>query len=231
MAPSALAAVGSLVGDPTRAELLGALLDGRAHTVGELARHAGVAASTASEHLGRLLDGGLVAVAAQGRHRYYRLAGPEVAEVLEAMLALGAGRAPIPVRAPSALAYARTCYDHLAGTVGVALHDGLARTGSLAPGGVPALTPEGEHLVSRLGVDAGALAGRTRPLMRTCLDWTERRSHVAGALGAALLTALLDRRWVVHRGPPRALAVTSTGRTALGELLGPELGPPLASRR
>jgi DNA-binding transcriptional ArsR family regulator len=219
-----LARIGTLLGDPTRAEMLSALLDGRAHTVGELARHAGVAASTASEHLSRLLDGGVVVVTPQGRHRYYRLAGPEVAAVLEAVSALpdapvGPAAAARP-RVPAALAHARSCYDHLAGTVGVALHDRLAETGSLRPDGV-ALTDAGRALLHGLGVDPDVPVTSRRPYVRSCLDWTERRHHLAGALGAAVLTTLLDRRWLVHRGPPRALAVTAAGRGPLGDLLVP----------
>jgi DNA-binding transcriptional ArsR family regulator len=215
--------MGSLVGDPTRAEMLGALLDGRAHTVGELARVARVATSTASEHLGRLLDGAIVAVEPQGRHRYYRLAGPDVAAVLEAILELGAGGATSvpPVRAPAALTFARTCYDHLAGTLGVAIHDRLAAAGGLGP----VVTPEGEAVLAGFGVRLDAVPAGTRPLVRTCLDWTERRHHLGGALGAALLDALVGRGWLVRRGPPRVLAVTGPGRTALGDpgLLGPEV--------
>jgi DNA-binding transcriptional ArsR family regulator len=221
MGTNDLAAVGALLGDGTRADMLGVLLDGRAHTVGELARQAGVAPSTASEHLGRLLDGGLVAVSAQGRHRYYRLAGPEVAAVLEAVDALDRPPAAHRVRAPSALAHARTCYDHLAGTLGVALHDRLAATGSLTATG-PALSAAGEALVAGLGVDPAAVAagGGRRPFVRTCIDWTERRPHLAGALGAAVLASLFDRRWLARGASSRAVTLTAAGRTGLGAVLG-----------
>lgn len=221
---ASVASVATLVGDPTRAEMLAVLLDGRAHTVGELARHAGVAVSTASGHLGRLLDGGLVAVEAQGRHRYHRLAGPEVASLLEQLHALAA-QPPAPVRAPAALAYARTCYDHLAGTVAVALYDRLVDTGALHLGDAgPELAPAGAGILARLGVDTGAVAatearGR-RPLTRACLDWTERRPHLAGALGAALLDSLVAARWVVRQPSSRAVRVTDAGREGLTEALG-----------
>lgn len=233
--PSAttMASVAALVGDPTRAEMLALLLDGRAHTVGELARHAGVAVSTASEHLGRLLDGGLVVVEPQGRHRYHRLAGPGVATVLEQLHALAAQPA-VPVRAPAALAYARTCYDHLAGTVAVALYDRLVASGALRLGDAgPELAPAGAAVLARLGVDAGVVAapgprGR-RPLTRACLDWTERRPHLAGALGAALLDSLMAARWVVRQPSSRAVHVTEAGRAGLAEALGDEFRAPRRS--
>lgn len=221
----ALAAVAALVGHPTRAELLARMLDGRAHTVGELARHAGVALSTASEHLGRLVDGGLVEAVAQGRHRYHRLAGPEVAAALEHLQGLAAAVGPAPVpRVPAALAFARTCYDHLAGTVAVAVHDRLVATGALVVDDAGTRCSDtGANTVARLGVPAGVLAGRRtlgrRPFARPCLDWTERRPHLAGRLGAALLDAFVAQGWVARRPSSRAVDVTTTGRRALATQL------------
>jgi len=220
----ALAAVAALVGDPTRAGMLARMLDGRAHTTSELARDRGVALSTASQHLGRLVDGGLVEVVAQGRHRYHRLAGPEVAAVLERLHGLAAATAPVAVRAPAGLAFARTCYDHLAGTVAVAVHDRLLAAGALVGDDAGTrLTPAGEATVATLGVPAGAItdrATRGRPIARPCLDWTERRPHLAGRLGAALLDAFVAQGWVRRRPSSRAVDITTTGRRALAAHLG-----------
>ena len=219
-----MATVGALVGDPTRAEIRATLLDGRAHTVGELARHAGVAVSTASEHLGRLLDGGLVAVEAQGRHRYHRLAGPEVAALIESIQGLAVASSPVAVTAPAALTFARSCYDHLAGTVAVAVYDGLVADGWLGVDDArPVLTPAGDRRFGALGIDVAVLARRPRPVVRSCLDWTERRHHLAGALGAALLGVLVDRRWVVRRPSSRGLDVTDAGLVALADEFGVDL--------
>lgn len=229
----ALAAVAALVGDPTRAAMLARMLDGRAHTTSELARHCGVALSTASQHLGRLVDGSLVEVVAQGRHRYHRLAGAEVAAVLERLHGLAVAMAPAPVRAPAGLAFARTCYDHLAGTVAVAVHDRLLALGALVADDVGTrLGSTGEATLVDLGVPAAAIAARAtvrgRPLARPCLDWTERRPHLAGRLGGALLDAFVAQAWVARRLSSRAVDVTTTGRRALAARLGLDvdrLGP------
>lgn len=233
---SRIAELGALLGDETRVQLLTLLLDGRASTVGELARASHVALSTASGHLARLYDAGLVGVQPQGRHRYYRLAGPEVAGLLEAMQALPAPGAAGPaghdagqpraagsdlVRAasavPSELRFARTCYDHLAGTLAVALHDLLITGGD----GAPELVPAAPAALARLGVSETRPAGSRRPRLRDCLDWSERRPHLAGALGAALLTSLLDRGWLVRRRTPRAVRLTRTGAVTLAAAFGP----------
>ncbi|MCQ9133498.1 ArsR/SmtB family transcription factor [Streptomyces hilarionis] len=228
-----LAALAGLVADETRAACLLALLDGRAWTAGELARHAGVAASTLSEHLGKLVAGGLLAEERQGRHRYVRLLDPRVAQLLED---LAAQVAPDPARRPrglrastagSAMARGRTCYDHLAGRLGIALTDGLTARGLLgtADGGAGraadfALTEAG----ARWFADNGIALERTtrRPLARACLDWTERRPHLAGAAGAALCRHVLDAGWCVRVGSERAVKVTPAGERALTELLGVE---------
>lgn len=218
-----IARVGSLLADESRAAMAAALMDGRARTVGELARHAGVASSTASEHLGRLVDGGLVVVEAQGRHRYHRLADAAVSDLLERLMGLGAVtrpvRAAVPAnRVPADLAYARSCYDHLAGELAVRLYDRMVERGELAPGDHgPELTRDGEARLTGLGVDLDGARCRRRPFTRDCLDWSERRHHLAGALGAGLLDTLLAERWLVRRPTPRALRVTELGRQRLAE--------------
>ncbi|MGW7165714.1 ArsR/SmtB family transcription factor [Streptomyces sp. NPDC054884] len=257
-----LAALAGLVADETRASCLLALLDGRAWTAGELARHAGVAASTLSEHLGKLVAGGLLTEERQGRHRYVRLAGTRVAQLLED---LAAQVAPDPAHRPrglraatagSAMARGRTCYDHLAGRLGIAVTDALAarrlitpaptpppparRPRPDAPAGAPptggdpspgdpspgerstgfALTAAGMRWFEDCGIVLD-LATR-RPLARACLDWTERRPHLAGAAGAALCRHALDTGWCVRIGSERAVKVTAQGERALAELLGVE---------
>jgi DNA-binding transcriptional ArsR family regulator len=226
-----IAAVAAAIADPTRAEMLDALLTGEALTAGELARSGQVAPSTASEHLHRLRDAGLVEVVKVGRHRYHRLAGPDVAAALEA-LALIAPHRPSrvqslrQVRADAALTYARTCYDHLAGTVGVALLDALVAGGRLGwRGGTLALLTE--DWVAEAGIDLDPIRTARRPVLRSCLDWTTRRPHLAGGLGAAITEHALARRWVVRRTPGhRAIRVTRAGRDALRETFGCHVPPP-----
>ncbi|MFF7321432.1 ArsR/SmtB family transcription factor [Streptomyces albogriseolus] len=220
----ALARLAALAADETRAACLLALLDGRAWTAGELARHCGVAASTLSEHLGKLVGGGLLTEERQGRHRYVRLADARVAQLVEdltAQLAPDAAEPPRGLRqsgAGSAMARGRTCYDHLAGRLGIAVTDALTARGLLRQDTGFALTDEGLDWFGALGVD---LDGRgRRPLARACLDWTERRPHLAGAAGAALCRHLLERGWCVRIGSGRAVKVTGTGEQALTDLLG-----------
>ncbi|RVU25184.1 ArsR family transcriptional regulator [Streptomyces antnestii] len=221
-----LAALAALMADETRAACLLALLDGRAWTAGELARHAGVAASTASEHLGKLVAGGLLAEERQGRHRYVRLADARVAQLVEELAvfaAPGGGERPRTLRAVSArdaMARGRTCYDHLAGRLGIALTDALVRGGQLGTETGFALTRQGVDLFGALGIDL-ARGGR-RPAARACLDWTERRPHLAGAAGAALCSRAFDAGWVVRIGSERAVKVTPDGERAFGDALGIE---------
>lgn len=218
-----LSETAGLFADRTRAAFCQALLDGRAWTAGELARHAGVRPSTASEHLSRLVEGGVLAEERQGRHRYVRLAGPEAAALVEAL----SSYAPDVPRARnlresvrlSAEARARTCYDHLAGRLGVALADTLVARGLVAADSGLAVTLEGRAwLADALGYQQPP--GSRRPLVRTCLDWTERRPHLAGSLGAALCAAALDRHWVRRVGSGRAVKVTEQGTEAFRQLLG-----------
>jgi DNA-binding transcriptional ArsR family regulator len=220
-----ISGIAALLADPARVAMLDALFDGRALSAGELARRAGVAAPTASAHLRRLLAGGLVAVQAQGRHRYYRLAGPAVAEAMEALSLIAP---PRPVRSlrqsqqAQALRFARTCYDHLAGVVGVAVTDALVDAGALRPVADRDydLTPHGEQLLGDLRVDVAGLRRQRRAFARHCLDWTERSPHLSGALGAALLVHLLDLGWLVRGRVPRGLALTDAGHDGLVGVFG-----------
>jgi DNA-binding transcriptional ArsR family regulator len=222
----ALARLAGLLADDTRASFCVALLDGRAWTAGELAQHAGVARSTASEHLDRLVQGGLLAERRQGRHRYVELAGAGVAELLEDLLAHVEPSEERPrtfraVAAREALANARTCYDHLAGRLGVAVTDAMTRKGLLDQRGSCALTGAGsDWLEQALGIDTAALGRGRRPLTRVCVDWTERRPHLAGAAGAAMCLRFRERGWIKRIGESRALLVTPSGQEALSHLLG-----------
>jgi DNA-binding transcriptional ArsR family regulator len=203
--------------------MIDALMDGRALPASELARLAGVRVSTASEHLGALADGGLVAVTSQGRHRYFRISTTTVAAALEAFARICP---PTQVRSlqssieADAIRYARTCYDHLAGTLGVGVLDAMRRRRWLAPtDGGYRLSQAGKLALDAAGVDVAAAAGRRRAFARPCIDWTERRPHLAGALGAALTTTMLDRDWI-RRRDGRGVTPTDAGRIALRELFG-----------
>lgn len=220
---SGLAAFASLLADETRAAFCLALLDGRAWTAGELARSAGVAPSTASEHLGKLVAGGLLAEERQGRHRYLRLADAEVAHLVEELAAHTAPARPRTLRAASAssaMARGRTCYDHLAGRLGIAITDAMTARGLLGQDAGFALTAQGIAWYRESGIPLEP-RGR-RPLVRSCLDWTERRPHLAGLAGAALCSHALDEEWCVRIGSERAVRVTPKGVEALRESLGIE---------
>jgi DNA-binding transcriptional ArsR family regulator len=224
-AGTGLAALASLLADETRATFCLALLDGRAWTAGELARYAGVAPSTASEHLGKLIAGGLLSEERQGRHRYVRFADAGSAHVVEDLAAHTApGRAaPRSLRASgasSALARGRTCYDHLAGRLALAITEAMTARGLLLQDTGFALTGPGTRWFGDLGVEL-VRTGR-RPLVRSCLDWTERKPHLAGIAGAALCRHALDEGWCVRIGTARAVKVTPAGERALYERLGIE---------
>ncbi|MFC7877117.1 ArsR/SmtB family transcription factor [Isoptericola sp. NPDC057391] len=219
--------VGRALAAPARSVMVGLLMDGTARPAGELARAAGIGAPAASEHLAVLVASGLVTGRARGRHRYYALAGVEVADALEA---LGALARPTPVaglrrsREADRLAAARFCYDHLAGRLGVGLAEAWVAQGWLADPEVLALTDAGADGLRGIGVDVdGAVAAR-RPTSRTCLDWTERRAHLAGALGAAVGTRFLDAGWVT-RTSGRGLRLTPSGKHLVREAWGVELAP------
>jgi DNA-binding transcriptional ArsR family regulator len=217
---NAFAEAATLAGEPARAAMLHALLGGRALTAGELARAAGIASSTASGHLARLTEAGLLAVERQGRHRYHRLAGPSVAAMLESILYVAHGTASVPATGPrdEALRAARTCYDHLAGRLGVALADGLVARGFVELGGDGGVvTAAGREALAAVGL---SLAPGRRALCRPCLDWSERRPHLAGALGAALLRLSLAHGWVRRREATRAVAISPEGRRVFRDAFG-----------
>ncbi|WP_082568995.1 helix-turn-helix transcriptional regulator [Rhizobacter sp. Root1221] len=231
VADSRVARVAAAIAEPARSRMLCCLMDGRARTATELSVVAGVGASTASAHLTKLRDLGLVAMLAQGKHRYFRLAGPDVARALEALLVLADGAAlPFKPGTPPRLRAARTCYDHIAGELGVHLHDHLLGAGWLVPHGEGYdVTAPGEAALASWGVDvAGARAARRR-FACPCMDWSERRVHLAGSLGAAVLQAALVRQWVVNDLDSRALTVTPKGRVAMGDGCAPIPAPPASS--
>ncbi|MFN3460381.1 MAG: ArsR/SmtB family transcription factor [Oceanibaculum sp.] len=225
-----IAEIGLLVGEPARAAMLLALMDGRALTAGELAHAAGVTPPSASAHLARLVEAGLLAMERQGRRRYHRLASPEVARLLETVMQVAALTSP-PVRRPAtgprdaAMRRARTCYDHMAGELGVALADALQARGHVElEDGAGLVTPAGLDFLRGLGLTAdslstGAASGTTgaRALCRPCLDWSERRPHIAGRLGAALCRHFLDVHLVRRIGGSRALEITPLGLAVLRE--------------
>jgi DNA-binding transcriptional ArsR family regulator len=209
-----LASVGALLAEPARAKVLLALSDGRSLPASMLAAEAGVAASTASHHLARLVNGGLISVATRGRHRYYTLAGQDVAELLEAAARVAPPQPVTSLREGTRahrLRYARRCYDHLAGRLGVAVADALV----VATDGGCRVTDAGAARLSSLGVEVGAGEGA-----RACRDWTEQRLHIAGPVGRALLSALLQHGWLEPGAKTRALTLTPAGRLALPAQLG-----------
>lgn len=240
-----VAAAAALFADPSRARILAALTDGRALPASVLASEAGISPSTASEHLARLVSGGLLAVERSGRHRYFRLADDQVAAAIEALSTLAPQQPVRSLRASTraaALRRGRTCYDHLAGRLGVAVTAALVARGALerTDGRVAVERADGDRLAApvhvhpyrlgsaagalfgRLGVDLDALAGSCdrRPVLRFCVDWSEQRHHLAGALGAALLQRMRTDGWVRSLPAPRAVELTPVGRERLAALLG-----------
>lgn len=214
--------VAALLGEPTRARMLGVLMDGRARTATELALDADVTASTASSHLAQLTGSGLLAVVRQGRHRYFRIANPEVAVVVEGLMGLASRATHRVPPQPAGLRRARVCYDHLAGEVAVDLLEQLRKAGIV--GGdddALALTPLGESWCQNLEIDVAALRRRRRPLCRACLDWSERRCHLAGSLGAALLDRLLAVRYAERAFESRLVTFSARGEAFLRQ---PSLG-------
>jgi DNA-binding transcriptional ArsR family regulator len=205
----------ALLGDPARANMLTALIGGQALTAGELACEAGVTAQTASSHLARLREGGLVSVRQAGRHRYFSLAGPDVAAVLEGLMNLAARaghRRTRPGPRDPALRRARRCYDHLAGELGVAMFEALVADGRLELiDDQPFLTEAGEGFLRGFGIDPEALRASKRPLCRGCLDWSARRSHLAGTVGAALLSRMIELGWARIDGGSRVVAFSANG--------------------
>ncbi len=229
MKGSRISALGSALADPTRATALAALLSGTAHTSGELARVARVAPSTMSGHLGKLVDAGLVHVEAAGRHRHYRIASAELAQWLEQMDAMELPEVDAPPRPkPGAdLALARSCYDHVAGQLGVAMYDAfLEHEWVVLDGQNPVLTSAGERLlVDDLGLDLDPLRRARRPLLRLDVDWTERRNHLAGSIPAAMMGDFLRRKWLRRGRDKRVLKLTEPGRRNFDDVLGVRLSP------
>lgn len=221
-----LAATAFLIADPARAAMLMALIDGRALPAGELAFAGGVTPQTASTHLAKLLEGGLLAVEIQGRHRYYRLASAHVAAVLETLATLAppqASRCRRPHRDAQTLRLARCCYNHLAGRLGVAVAEALEQRAWLTRHDEAtryAVSSEGAAWFARMGLDLPHLAQGRRAMARRCLDWTERRHHLAGSLGAALLDQFCARHWLRRADGSRALVVTDLGWAGLLAELG-----------
>jgi DNA-binding transcriptional ArsR family regulator len=233
-----IAPAAALIADPTRASILRSLLPDRPLAAGELARMAGVSAATASFHLAKLLEGGLIAVARQGRHRYYRLAGPEVAAAIEA---LGLISPALPVRTlrqsreAAALAEARTCYDHLAGRAGVELLDGMLRRGLIKEqssgrtdrGDTPfprfEVTGAGAMVLGSFGLNIAELRRSRRHFAGSCIDWTQRRGHLTGALAAAITTRLFELGWIERGSRRRSVRVTPAGAEGLACTFGLDL--------
>lgn len=224
-----VAAIAAAIGDAARSRMLFSLMDGCARTSTELSAVADVSPSTASAHLSRLRSANLVSVLSQGRHRYYRLSGSDVAAALESLMVLAGGaRSAFIPRAPSRLRAARTCYDHLAGRVGVELHDGFFDLGWLREeadgvGGIYRLTSLGADGFAQFGVDVPLAQTQRRRLASPCVDWSERRPHLGGAIGAAVLAHALRRRWLDRELDSRAFSLTNLGRREIARHLGVSL--------
>lgn len=215
-----IARLGSLIGDPARANILTALMSGKALTASELATEAGVTVQTTSSHLRKLEDANLIRQRKQGRHRYFELTDDDVGGVLEAMMGLAAKRGLLRTRTgprDSALRKARVCYNHLAGDLGVRFYEGMLENGYLSETGeTVALTPDGAAFVDRFGIDRPKLEKAKRPLCKSCLDWSSRRSHLAGSLGTAFLNRFYELGWATRQEGSRVVVFTANGE---GELL------------
>ncbi len=216
-----LASTAALIADPARAGMLAALLDGRSLPSGELARVSGVSAQSASMHLSQLVDGGFLTVKQQGRHRYYTIARPEVAHAIESLGVISTSEKYKPALSDQVLRYARTCYDHLAGELAVQLMDKFEGDGLLVSHGERdyELTRRGENFFDKWAIDVEALRQSRRHFARRCLDWTERRDHLAGSLGAAMCEKFLASGWITRDRHSRAVHVSLAGRRELGRLL------------
>ena len=229
-----IAEIGALVGDSARANMLAALMGGQALTASELAWRAGVTAQTTSGHLAKLTGAGLLTLARQGRHRYYHLASPLVGRMLEGVMAVASVQSPPRYRPRSRidddLQQARTCYDHLAGRLGVALADALSARRYVVLGEDGGTTTRrGERFLAGWGIDLADAARQRRSFCRPCLDWSERRAHIAGALGARLADRCFELDWIQRRRDSRALTITRRGARGFEELLGIRLAPPGAA--
>ena len=224
------ARVAAMIGDPSRARMLAALLDGALMTAGEIARAVDITPQTASVHLAKLLDAELVSVRTQGRHRYFRLADGDVAHALEALAVIAdkdaavVGRQAWSREAMKPLRHARTCYGHLAGRLGVRLHDALVDSGIVALRDERhVLADQAGPALERLGLDTTAIASTSRGIVYPCVDWSERRDHFAGPLAVALLAHFVERRWLTRIAGSRALAIGPTTDRSFEALLAPSL--------
>lgn len=213
-----IARIASLVGDPARANMLTALMDGGALTASELALEAGVTVQTASSHLSKLMDGGLLALTAQGRHRYYGLANPQIATMLETIMGVAASMGPQRVRPgprEATMREARICYDHLAGDQAVAMLDGfLERNILIRDGEIIGMGASGPSFFRAVGIEPNALATSRRPVCRACLDWSVRRAHLAGSLGAAIFDKIISEKWARREPGSRAVIFSPPGKRA-----------------
>jgi len=216
-----IALLGSLIGDPARANMLGALMSGKALTATELAGEAGVTAQTASSHLGKLEAGGLVSKSKQGRHRYFTLADDDVGAVLESLMGLAALKGHTRLRTgpkDPALRRARVCYNHLAGELGVQMYDSLKQRGFVAGDDEKLqLTDTGQQFVTSLGIDISAVNSTRRPLCRSCLDWSARRNHLAGGLGIAFLDHFYQTGWAKRQDGTRVVTFSNAGEAAFAK--------------
>lgn len=219
----ALSRIAGAIAEPARTKMLCSLMDGHARTSTEMAVIADVSTSTASAHLARLKEDGLLKLHTQGRHRYYSLADTQVAQALEALMVVSqSANAKFVSTAPNRLQFARTCYDHMAGTLAVHLHDHFIGSGwvIVSDAGVYQLTDSGEAAMVGLGIEIARVKLQRRRFACSCLDWSMRRPHLGGALGAALLQTVLYRKWVIQDLDSRALALTPKGRKELSGRFG-----------
>lgn len=226
-AEPSIALIGAMIGTPTRANMLAALFDGRALTATELCQGAGVSPATGSEHLAKLVDAGLLICEQHGRHRYFRLASPQVAEALEPLVHLVSAK-PVPIRTLSKsaqrLRHARLCYDHFAGKLGVEITASMLNQGWLSPEGQDyQLKPPGEVFCAKIGINLAQVRSRRRHFARQCLDWSERRPHLAGALGAAIADLAFAKGWVERTHQRREVSVTQAGLAAFRAAFGVDL--------
>jgi DNA-binding transcriptional ArsR family regulator len=219
--------IAALIGEPARARMLWSLLDGRAYTAGELAIEADISATAASNHLGKLLEADLLKAERQGRHRYFSFSKPEIAYVVESLANLAPGSANFHTQSqvlPAGIRYCRSCYDHLAGFVGVGVADAMQKQKFIQKTDESyQVTKKGWEWLAQLDINRESLMNSRRPLIRPCLDWSERRVHLAGQLGSALLTQMLENDWFRKRRSSRELLVTAKGRKELDRQLGLEL--------
>ena len=216
-----ISSLAALISEPARGRILMALLDGRGLPATELAQRAGITCQTASSHLAKLAEGRLLQVVRQGRHRYYRIANARVAELLESMARFAPIKETYRSQPKSPIQIARTCYNHLAGTLGVRITDAIVGRGLLRVVGRDyQLTKKGAQWFSELGIDTGALRKSGRVFARQSLDWSERRNHLAGALGSALADHVFESGWIEHVRESRAVRITELGRRELKRQLG-----------